>query len=235
MMKQDFTGTGIRHGQFAGSYQPFDYLLYLIAYHSAPVLVMEKPAVLLIFSNERLRRLNDIWREYQNRIPRTENFQYYELCRTPDRTAVLFFHPDLLRNALREKASAQFLIASGYRKKLTLATALADLKKRFQQGCPHEIGIFLGIPLPDVLGFIENSGKKALAAGYWKVYHDPGSKLALFARYREAKNCFIRFMKAGNRPAEYLDGKLMALRRFSNNGTRGISHGDLVGDSGNIP
>jgi hypothetical protein len=210
-MRQDFRDAAIWQGQSVGSYQPIDYLLYSIAYHSSPVLEKQKPAVVLNFVNERRRRLNDIWNENRDRIPGSENFRYYELRRTPKRTSVFFYHPDLLQNILREKATAQFLITCGYREELTLATALADLKKRFQQGCPHEIGIFLGIPLPDVLGFIENSGKKALAGGYWKIYHDPDLKLALFARYREAKNCFIRLMMTGVQPAEYLADKLTVL------------------------
>jgi hypothetical protein len=90
-------------------------------------------------------------------------------------------------------------------------TALADLKARYQEGCPHEIGTFLGIPLPDILSFIDNGGKKAIADGYWKVYHDPGRKLELFARYQEAKRCFFRFMMTGKGPGEYLNDRALAL------------------------
>jgi hypothetical protein len=198
------TNVYYRYIQSLDGFQPADYLLCLIVYHFSPVLATEKPAVLLTFGNERVRRLNDVWCENRHRIPRTENFQFYELRHTPERTTVLFYQPRRLQKILREKASAQYLAACGYRKTLTLATALADLKKRFQQGCPHEIGIFLGIPLPDVLGFIENGGKKALAQGCWKIYHDPAPKLALFARYQEAKHSFIRFLMAGNHPVEYL-------------------------------
>lgn len=184
--------------------EPFDYLLSIIAYHSAPALESEKPAVLLTFSNEGTRRLNRLWLQNRERVPQSAHFRFFELRRTPKQTTVLFYHPASLQKVLWEDTNAGYLRSCGYREELTLETALSDLKARCQRGCPHEIGIFLGIPLPDVLGFIENRGQNALAGGYWKIYHDPVPKLALFARYQEAKRDFIRFISAGNRAEEYL-------------------------------
>lgn len=48
---------------------------------------------------------------------------------------------------------------------------------------PHEIGIFLGYPLEDVKGFIENEGKNFVSMGYWKVYHNAQEAEKLFQRY----------------------------------------------------
>lgn len=111
------------------------------------------------------------------------------------------------------KVLRDFLTGSGYREKLTVETALAELARRYQVECPHELGVFLGIPLPDVLGFIKFKGKKAVAAGYWKVYHDVGGKLALFARYQEAKRNFIDFVTDGNSPGAYLRRAVLLLSR----------------------
>ncbi len=208
-MKQEMKTMNFLHNQIAGNYQSLDYLLYLIAYYSAPVLEADKPAVTLNFGSEIGRRLNEIWTNHHDKIPCSVNFRFYELRRTPEQSIVLFYNPDLLQNVLREKPTTQFLIRSGYRAELTVETALADLKERFSEGCPHEIGVFLGIPLPDVLSFIDNKGKKALIDGYWKVYHDPGPKLALFERYREAKHCFLNMMMEGKRPGDYFADKLI--------------------------
>lgn len=197
--------------QKIGNYQPPDYLLSIIAYHSAPVLEGEKPAVLLTFGNEGTRKLNDVWLKNRGLLPAAGNFRYFELRRTSERTVVLFYHPSLLQEVLREESAAHYLRSCGYRRELTVETALSDLKTRYRAGCPHEIGIFLGIPLPDVLGFINNRGKKALLNGYWKVYHDPAPKLALFSRYQEAKRYFVRFMMAGNGPEDYLLHKMAVI------------------------
>jgi len=193
------------------NYQPPDYLLSIIAYPSAPVLAGKKPAVLLAFGNKDSRKLNDVWLKKREQLPTAENFRYFELTHVPERTVVLFYQPRLLQEVIREEAAAHYLRVCGYREKLTLETALSDLKTRYQAGCPHEIGLFLGIPLPDVLGFIQNRGKKALVNGYWKVYDDPASKLALFSCYQEAKRCFVRFIMAGNRPEDYLLRKIAAV------------------------
>lgn len=48
---------------------------------------------------------------------------------------------------------------------------------------PHEMGVFLGYPLEDVTGFMENGGKNYAHLGYWKVYHDVPGALRLFERY----------------------------------------------------
>lgn len=191
--------------QSGKKYQAADYLLYLIAYHTSPVLEKNKPAVVLSFSNERLRRLNDIWEEYKDRIPSSADYQYLELRQTKERTTVLFYYPQFLESILKDKSVVHYLFSCGYRKQLTLETALSDLKSRCQNGCPHEIGIFLGIPLTDVLGFIENSGKKALGEGYWKVYHDLDAKLLLFSLYQQAKEAFRQFVMTGKAPEEYLN------------------------------
>ncbi|HEY8462719.1 MAG TPA: DUF3793 family protein [Bacillota bacterium] len=207
--------------QKIGNYQPSDYLLSIIAYHSAPVLEGEKPAVLLTLGNAGNRKLNEVWLKNREQLPAAGNFRYFELLRIPERTVVLFYHPGLLQEVLWEESAADYLRSCGYRKELTVETALADLKTRYRTGCPHEIGIFLGIPLPDVLGFIANRGKKALANGYWKVYHDPAPKLALFSRYQQAKDGFVRFMMAGKGPQDYLWHKIAVIteqpERLKNN------------------
>ena len=65
-------------------------------------------------------------------------------------------------------------------------------------GFPHEIGVFLGYPLDDVKGFIENAGKKYLMIGYWKVYSDLAGARTAFMEYDRAKDCAVN---------EFLTGK----------------------------
>jgi hypothetical protein len=188
-----------------------DCLFYLIAYQSAPVIEKTKPGVIVNFTNNRLRKLNALWREQQNQLTGLESFAYRELRITPQGTTVLFYCPDLLTNILKQKSIAQYLVRCGYREELTLETALQDLAARFQERCPHEVGIFLGIPLPDVLDFIANEGKNAVADGYWKIYHDVGRQMRLFANYHEAKCRFVHFIKTGYSPIAYLGVRTLAL------------------------
>ncbi|MGD9155404.1 MAG: DUF3793 family protein [Bacillota bacterium] len=188
-----------------------DYLYYLIAYQCAPVIEKTKPGVILNFTNNHLHKLNDLWRVGREQLSGSDAFCYRELRVASQRTTVLFYSPELLGAILAKRAVAQYLRDCGYREELTLRTTLTDLSRRFQKECPHEVGIFLGIPLADVLGFIANGGKNAVAEGYWKVYHDVPGRKALFARYHEAKLRLIRFVKAGNQPLAYLGVHVLAL------------------------
>jgi hypothetical protein len=200
-----------------------DYLFYLIAYQSAPVIEKTKPGVILNFTNDRLQKLNDLWRVQRDQLAELGSFVYRELRVTPQRTIVLFYCPDLLTDILNQRPVAQYLLSCGYREELTIETALQDLTVRFQEKCPHEVGIFLGIPLPDVLGFIANGGKNAVAEGYWKIYHDVGCKMKLFAHYHEAKRRFVHFVKTGNQPRAYLGPADCAVGIIKQSGYEGES------------
>ena len=59
---------------------------------------------------------------------------------------------------------------------------------------PHEMGLLLGYPVEDVVGFMENNGKNYLYSGYWKVYADVPAKKHIFIRYDEARETLIRLL-----------------------------------------
>lgn len=66
----------------------------------------------------------------------------------------------------------------------SLDTLILDLQKRLNDyDFPHEIGLFLGYPMTDVLGFIE--GKEYLSVGYWKVYSHVKNCQHTFDKYHK--------------------------------------------------
>lgn len=62
---------------------------------------------------------------------------------------------------------------------------------------PHELGLLLGYPPEDVLGYILNQGKNSLCTGYWKVYGDPNQAAQTFAQYDMAKEQMVRKVYEG--------------------------------------
>lgn len=76
---------------------------------------------------------------------------------------------------------------------------LKKLKERFSQGgdFPHEIGIFLGYPLGDVIGFIQNSGKNCKCTGCWKVYCDECSAKKTFDKFKKCTEVYTRLWSQG--------------------------------------
>lgn len=58
------------------------------------------------------------------------------------------------------------------------------LERLSDEGFPHEIGLFLGYPVCDVIGFMEN--KQCLFSGLWKVYGNVEETKKVFEAYQ---NC----------------------------------------------
>ena len=59
-------------------------------------------------------------------------------------------------------------------------------------GFPHEIGLFLGYPIDDVISFIENKGKNFKCCGCWKVYHDEDNAKKTFEKYKKCTNIYCK-------------------------------------------
>ena len=77
---------------------------------------------------------------------------------------------------------------------------LSDHIQLYQNGesaFPHEIGIFLGYPLWDVQGFLENEGRNFAYLGYWKVYRDVQEAKNLFRRFDEKREQALQELMCG--------------------------------------
>ena len=92
----------------------------------------------------------------------------------------------------------KFLERKGY-VKASLDTLLAQLAYRLetQSEFPHEIGVFLGYPLRDVIGFIENHGQNFTCCGFWKSYSDPAEMQVCFACYRKCIHTYMALFEQG--------------------------------------
>jgi len=103
---------------------------------------------------------------------------YLEVLRIQNlSTLILAYRPKYLVRDLGKSGVEIFLKQLGYAK-LDPGCAISMLKECFsaQSDFPHEIGLFLGYPLNDVIGFIENEGQNSKNAGCWKVYRNEREK-----------------------------------------------------------
>lgn len=66
-----------------------------------------------------------------------------------------------------------------------------------QGAFPHEIGLLLGYPPEDVMGFVVNRGKNYLCNGYWKVYANREQKEGIFETYDQVREGMIRRLAEG--------------------------------------
>ena len=71
---------------------------------------------------------------------------------------VLVYNEEQLAQALRNPGYQAYLIAAGYEAGASAEAYLHRLEQRLntQKTFPHEIGVFLGYPLEDILGFVLN-------------------------------------------------------------------------------
>jgi len=128
---------------------------------------------------------------------------HYRLLRQDEKTTFLLFRKLQLATYLDAPYVQYILKANGYHD-LSLGGILRTFQYRYQtymdqgEGFPHEMGLLLGYPLEDVLGFIEHKGKNYLYSGYWKVYEDVASKRKIFDAYEEAKEELIVLLANGH-------------------------------------
>lgn len=99
---------------------------------------------------------------------------------------------------MKKPGTAEFLKWCGY-EDTDPEKALIRLSRRLSESdqFPHEIGLFLGYPLEDVKGFIQNKGQGYACCGLWKSYGDPRAARRYFDRCRACTAAYKRRYAAG--------------------------------------
>ena len=125
--------------------------------------------------------------------PRGVTVRVLRQCPRTGAVLVYVYRPARVARLLAAPHMLDFLAGEGY----TPGTADELLDQLAERLCcegdfPHEIGVFLGYPLADVIGFIQNRGKNFTACGYWKVYTDPTAAQAEFDRYKKCERIYAR-------------------------------------------
>lgn len=180
-----------------------------LVHHCAPTLAGVKPASLFICRDESIPHLGgmkcagisaeDHERNFQHALRETRQMlegkgvRIELLARRSSGALLYVYRPRAVTESLANADVAAFLRRYGYDPS-SLSQCIeflhrricgTDLASRLSGACafPHEIGLFLGYPLADVVGFIENNGENYLCMGCWKVY----------SAERDARESFCRF------------------------------------------
>ncbi|UWG96077.1 DUF3793 family protein [Dehalobacter sp. DCM] len=185
-----------------------DYLLDLIMFHLMPLLWSSKSAELMTFTGGVRKDLPEIWDRIKTAffplVSGPITIDYVELYRDNKQITVFFYNAFRLDKIMSDHANRNFLIQYGYNPDESWSSNLDILKARFRHPpFPHEVGLFLGIPLHDVRMFIECPGAKPILKGYWKVYQSQENAKELFDAYTRARDIFIQYVIAGNSVADF--------------------------------
>lgn len=165
--------------------------------HCAPTLAGLKTGSLFAFLAPLSRALLEEIRAVNEPL-RTKGLELRPVRALRDRTFCYLYRESQLSAMLEDEPSAAFLRSLGY-EALDAQGALATLMTRLRRGArfPHEIGLFLGYPLGDVLGFIEHRGKDCLCCGLWKSYTDPRAAQRWFDRCAKCTSVYRRLYESG--------------------------------------
>ena len=122
-----------------------------------------------------------------------------EILREEETWALIYvYRVKKLEEDLKKNEVSKFLRENGY-KETCVNYAISLLKKRLMdlKAFPHEIGVFLGYPIEDVIGFINNKGCNFKCCGYWKVYGDKEKAIKEFARYDKCRMIYTKLWNQG--------------------------------------
>ncbi len=126
----------------------------------------------------------------------------YRLAYDRQRVVMLVFKKERLVAYFQQDEVQRFLKGFGYGAE-GFGAALALFQRRYQEfvqrrkDFPHEMGVFLGYPLCDVKGFIENKGDGFVLAGYWKVYENAYQTRRLFKLFDDRKDDMVCMLSKG--------------------------------------
>ncbi|MGP8336911.1 MAG: DUF3793 family protein [Methanosarcinaceae archaeon] len=180
-------------------------LFYRIVRCTAATIAGRKPATLMNISNDN-GGLLDIWDSYRTDIFSRSEINYYELKRTGKNAIVLFFNQNRLNELLKNESVKRFLSEWGYEFD-SIEHVLGVLRCRYATyGCPPEIGVFLGIPLKDVKGFMGLNSLRNTKCGMWRIYGDPATSEEKMNEYRCARNIIASRLISGEDPVNIIRG-----------------------------
>ena len=124
------------------------------------------------------------------------NISLIILCTCKKRHLVMVYRAKELEEHLRSKEVRDYLREFGYRRDDFISN-LIRLHQRMNgfynkmKEFPHEVGVFLGYPICDIKGFLENKGERYLHSGYWKIYGNLEETRKKFLSYDEAREIAI--------------------------------------------
>lgn len=141
---------------------------------------------------EELRRLNGILKK--------KGLRAVPVRMTAEFALVYLYRPDFLKRDLGSEEAMCLLKSLGYEpQSVNRSVAFLARMMREKEAFPHEIGLFLGYPPEDVLGFMKSSREGVKCVGCWKVYGDEARARAAFWRFQRCREVFEENVQRGRK------------------------------------
>ena len=148
-----------------------------------PVLMGSKPSEILNIPNfdaNKEIKLNDI----KNHFSLCSKVEFIVIDKKEKGLKLLFVNKESLATQLNNIKIQNFLKFLGYSNVVNVDSCLNHLIEKLEgNNFPDEIGIFLGYPLKDVVGFMGYGNYKFHNTKYWRVYGDPRPSEDLYSKF----------------------------------------------------
>lgn len=126
-----------------------------------------------------------------NRKLKAKGLRLLPLRFTDTKALLYLFRPGKLRQDLSREDARQLLDCQGYDcENCEKCVAQLGKKLRQEEEFPHEIGLFLGYPPEDVLGFLTQGPDCCKCSGCWKVYGDADAAQKKFTQFKHCTNVY---------------------------------------------
>ncbi len=185
-----------------------DCLACYLALETAEVLEGVKPANLVNVVNKRRscgRNIYALWKNQGSALLQHSGLEAIEFVDRGDSVLLFLYRRSELTALLARKSVAIILRKAGYTEPSSLDKTLAQLQARFSKGhFPHEIGVFLGYPLKDVIGVMGWAQLPFSSQGPWKIFGDPRESLSLAEIHRQCRSHKARQLNCCDDPLNCL-------------------------------
>ncbi len=170
---------------------------YTLAFHCAPAMAGIKAADLISWPgdpDDTLRLLEEFKRDMEH-----TGIKLRRMCFCRGRSLILVYRAKTLRAYLDRDEVRTLLERDSYPVGDGLECMLDHLAWRMLTvpGFPHEVGLFLGYPAEDVVGFQKYNGRNFKFSGLWKVYSDEERARECFYRYNCCRQALCRRLENG--------------------------------------
>jgi hypothetical protein len=185
-----------------------DCLAAYLVLESAEVLEGTKPANLVNVVNRRRpcgRNLYLLWKKHGTGLIRKGVPAVMEMVDRDNSLLLFIYNPVGLAALLARKSARVILKRAGYPDPANLEKSLEELKSRLNGGdFPHEIGVFLGYPLKDVVGFMGWARFPFTCQGPWKIYGEPWESIRLAKAHRRCRCLAAHLLRRSVDPLQCL-------------------------------
>lgn len=133
-----------------------------------------------------------------NRLLTPKGIRVIPLRKKDNRLLIYVYRPERLQIDFKDAQALAILESLNY-PVFNLNQCIVHLVRRLKESgeFPHEIGLFLGYPVEDVIGFMQNKARDYKVVGTWKVYGNEKEATRKFMCYKRCTRDYCIRIKKG--------------------------------------